>query len=163
VPKKSNTSNKPGAAFVPTRTKVFQRRGGILRLVVLILGRVSVGQRALMQYSRNQNVTTLPTVKHDVNGMHQTTLVVVRRRLRRAPIFERSASMLSQSISGTSQAILSKVAVKLAVYPASDTINGQSVRSRLSFMPESQQCHPSKVPKRSNMSNKPRSLSWVFL
>jgi hypothetical protein len=58
VPKKSNTSNKPGAAFVPTRTKVFQGRGGVLRLVVLILteamSEVAVRCRELLSSSHHR-------------------------------------------------------------------------------------------------------------
>jgi hypothetical protein len=48
-------------------------RGGILWLVVLIVVDVSIWQRALMQYSRNQNASALLTVKHDVLAMLQTT------------------------------------------------------------------------------------------
>jgi hypothetical protein len=67
-------SNKR-ALLCPSSDKGFggQGRGGILRLVVLIVFDVSIGQHALMQYSRNQNASALLTVKHDVLAMLQTT------------------------------------------------------------------------------------------
>jgi hypothetical protein len=68
-------SNKP-ALLCPKADKGFwggQRRGGILRLVVLIVFDLPIGQHALMQYSRNQYASALLTVKHDVLAMLQTT------------------------------------------------------------------------------------------
>ena len=40
-----------------------------LRLVVLIVDGVSIGQHALMQDARNENATTLLAVEHDVLSM----------------------------------------------------------------------------------------------
>jgi len=44
-------------------------RAASLRLVVLIVDGVSIGQHALMQDTRNQNTTTLLAVEHDVFAM----------------------------------------------------------------------------------------------
>jgi hypothetical protein len=72
-PKKRVTN--PELLLSEPRTKFFerQRSDGLLRLVVLILGRVKFGQHALMQDSRNWNATALLTVEHDVLAMLQTT------------------------------------------------------------------------------------------